>query len=275
MSKSFINTYILRIFYPFIWVILTIIQIFLLSYYLSAGYFSKEYFYYDAIVINILQAAILLTLWYPLKFYSKIVTIPLLILFHFLVFIIYSAIYIGLGFLITNSILLHYPYYSEFFMMILPIRIVFGLLIYIVFVLTCYLLLFRNELETQKHKKEEQLATNSTIPIEKLSRVVVKKNSEYHCINVNQINYIEANGDYVMIYTGSNKYLKDQTMKYWETHLPDDYFVRIHRSFIVNIEVIARIELYEKEIYKVHLKNGDALKASSAGYKLLKQKMRL
>ena len=65
-------------------------------------------------------------------------------------------------------------------------------------------------------------------------------------------------------------------MKYWETHLPDDCFVRIHRSFIVNIEVIAKIELYEKEIYKVHLKNSETvLKASSSGYKLLKQKMRL
>jgi DNA-binding LytR/AlgR family response regulator len=64
-------------------------------------------------------------------------------------------------------------------------------------------------------------------------------------------------------------------MKYWETHLPDDLFVRIHRSFIVNVEYISRIDLYEKEIYKVQLKNGNSLKASSAGYKLLKQKMKL
>jgi DNA-binding LytR/AlgR family response regulator len=122
---------------------------------------------------------------------------------------------------------------------------------------------------------EEKNTLSDPVPVEKISRIVVKKNAEYHCLNVNQIYYIEANGDYVLIYTDSNRYLKDQTMKYWETHLPDDGFVRIHRSFIVNIEVVARIELYEKETYKIHLKNGSILKASSSGYKLLKQKMRL
>ena len=136
-------------------------------------------------------------------------------------------------------------------------------------------MLSRNELKSQKQKLEENLLATSPVPVEKLSRIIVKKNSEFHCIMVNQIRYIEANGDYVLIYTDTNKYLKDQTMKYWETHLPDDCFVRIHRSFIVNIEVVAKIELYEKETYKVHLKNGDILKASNAGYKLLKQKMHL
>jgi len=142
-------------------------------------------------------------------------------------------------------------------------------------VLAYYLLLSHNELKVQKLSAEEELAASSPVPVEKLTRIIVKKNSEYHCLLVNQIRYIEANGDYVTLYTDSNRYLKDQTMKYWETHLPDDSFVRIHRSFIVNIESIAKIELYEKETYKVHLKNGDVLKASSAGYKLLKQKMQL
>jgi DNA-binding LytR/AlgR family response regulator len=64
-------------------------------------------------------------------------------------------------------------------------------------------------------------------------------------------------------------------MKYWEAMLPNDLFIRIHRSFILNIEHIAKIELYEKETYKVLLKNGTGIKASPAGYKLLKQKMRL
>jgi len=148
-------------------------------------------------------------------------------------------------------------------------------LIYIIFILSYYLLLSSNELKSKKQNIEEPETTASPVQVEKLTRIIVKKNSEYFCINANQIRYIEANGDYVLIYTDTNRYLKDQTMKYWETHLPDDCFVRIHRSFIVNIEVIAKIELYEKEIYKVHLKNGDVLKASSSGYKLLKQKMRL
>jgi DNA-binding LytR/AlgR family response regulator len=109
--------------------------------------------------------------------------------------------------------------------------------------------------------------------VEKLTRISVKKRQEIYFIPVNQILYIEANGDYVLIHTSESKYLKDKTMKYWETHLSDDLFVRIHRSFIVNIEHISKIELYEKETYKVQLKNGDSLKASTTGYKLLKQKM--
>jgi DNA-binding LytR/AlgR family response regulator len=175
----------------------------------------------------------------------------------------------------TGILLPDYTHYMEFFLKILPARIVFSLLIYIGFVLAYYLLFIHDRLNAQKQITEEkETATSFPAPVEKLSRVIVKKNSEFHCITVNQIRYIEANGDYVLIYTESARYLKDQPMKYWEIHLPDDYFVRIHRSFIVNIEMIAKIELYEKETYKVHLKNGDMLKASSSGYKLLKQKMK-
>jgi hypothetical protein len=79
-------------------------------------------------------------------------------------------------------------------------------------------------------------------------------------------------------------YYIDFTAKAWKAQpedageienatLPGDLFVRIHRSFIVNIEAIAKIELYEKESYKVQLKSGASIKASAAGYKLLRQKM--
>jgi len=274
MNKSFLNTLLLRLFYLGIWVIFTVIQIFLLSYYLSGSNYW-QYILYDATVCNILQAACILVLWYPLKYLRNILNLPLLLLFIILFFLLYSTVWMGLGFLITNTLLSQYPLYPEFFLTILPVRVVFGLLVYVVFVLACYLLLNHNERKTQNQSIEKHEAESSPIPEKKLSRIIVKKNSEFHCLTVSQIRYIEANGDYVLIYSGLNRYLKDQTMKYWETHLPDDNFVRIHRSFIVNIEEVAKIELYEKETYKVHLKNGETLKASSAGYKLLKQKMKL
>ena len=113
------------------------------------------------------------------------------------------------------------------------------------------------------------------VPAEKLTRISVKKHRELFFIPVTEIICIEANGDYVMIYTAKSKYLKDRAMKYWEAMLPDDLFIRIHRSFILNIEHIAKIELYEKETYRVQMKNGTSIKASAAGYKLLKQKMNL
>jgi len=267
MSKLFLATLLSRILYPGIWVIFTVTQIFLLSFYILIS----KFILFDTIVCNILHAVVLLMLWYPLKYSRNIPNIPVLFIFHILLYLISSAIWMGLGFTITNSLFSSLQYYPDFFLTILPIRILFSLLVYIVFVLMFHLLFTKQQIQ----KKDEISAVNSSDPVEKLTRVIVKKNSEYHCIMVNQIRYIEANGDYVLIYTDSNKFLKDKTMKYWETHLPDDSFVRVHRSFIVNIEMIAKIELYEKEIYKVHLKDGDTLKASSAGYKLLKQKMNL
>jgi len=61
-------------------------------------------------------------------------------------------------------------------------------------------------------------------------------------------------------------------MKFFETHLNNNKFIRIHRSYIVNVSEIASIEQYEKDSYLVNLKNKKQLKASNSGYKLLKQK---
>ena len=273
MNNPFLNTWKLRFLYIGIWAIIIVAQIPVVFYYL--GTLNRQ-IVYDSLVCNTLQAACILGLWHPVRYFGNVKNILLFLLFHFTLFLISSILWTGSGYSIIQYIILpDNALYTPYFINILPVRIAAGLFLYIIFVLTYYLLLSRDEIKTQKQKIEERLAVIAPVPVEKLTRIIVKKNLEFHCINVNQIRYIEANGDYVMIYTDSSKYLKDQTMKYWETHLPDDYFVRIHRSFIVNIEVIAKIELYEKEIYKVHLKNGDVLKASSAGYKLLKQKMRL
>jgi DNA-binding LytR/AlgR family response regulator len=146
---------------------------------------------------------------------------------------------------------------------------------YIIFVLVYYLFLTSSVLKEKEKIIEAGESASMATPKEKLTRISVKKRQEIYSIPVSQILYIEANGDYVLIYTLESKYLKDRTMKYWETYLPDDLFVRIHRSFIVNIEYISKIELFEKETYKIQLKTGVGLKASTAGYKLLKQKMQL
>ena len=274
MNSLFPNTLKFRLYYLGIWIILTVVQIFLVYYYLSNTGLETQTILYDSFICNFLQAVCIFSLWNPIKYFRNTLNLLLFFLFHSLIFLISSAIWLGLGFLFTSNLLPQFPDYPDFFLTLLPIRIFFGILIYVIFVLICYSLLNRRD-NIHKHSNEEKEVAVAPVSVEKLSRVIVKKNSEFHCILVNQIRYIEANGDYVLIYTDTNKYLKDQTMKYWETHLPDDYFVRIHRSFIVNILVIAKIELYEKETYKVHLKNGDTLKASSAGYKLLKQKMQL
>lgn len=106
-----------------------------------------------------------------------------------------------------------------------------------------------------------------------LDRIVVKTNSAIKVIPLDQIVYLEAQDDYVMIYTPSSKHLKEKTMKYFETHLPDRQFVRIHRSYIVNIDYIAQIEHFSKETYLAILKNGTKLKISDSGYKLLRERL--
>ncbi|MCK9422332.1 MAG: LytTR family DNA-binding domain-containing protein [Bacteroidales bacterium] len=104
-----------------------------------------------------------------------------------------------------------------------------------------------------------------------LQRIAVKSRHKVSVVPVEDIIYLEAEGDYVMIYTKDARHLKEKTMKYFESHLDPTQYIRIHRSFIVNAKFIDRIEYYDKESYSVLLKNGAKLRASTSGYKLLKQ----
>ena len=67
--------------------------------------------------------------------------------------------------------------------------------------------------------------------------------------------------------------MKEQTLKYFEEHLPDNLFVRVHRSSIVNVQTILRIELYDKQSQQLALKNNHQIKISQSGYKLLRTKL--
>jgi two-component system LytT family response regulator len=110
---------------------------------------------------------------------------------------------------------------------------------------------------------------------EYLQRIAVKTRHKVHVIPVDDITYLEAEGDYVMIHSKDGKYLKEKTMKYFESHLEPSKFIRIHRSFIINAIYIDRIEYYDKESYAVRMKDGTSLRASSSGYKTLKEVLKL
>ncbi|MDP4117093.1 MAG: LytTR family transcriptional regulator DNA-binding domain-containing protein [Bacteroidota bacterium] len=110
--------------------------------------------------------------------------------------------------------------------------------------------------------------------IEFLQRVIIKDGGEISIIDTSDILYIEAMDDYVMIYTEDGKHIKKQTMKYFEQHLENKVFVRSHRSYIVNLTKIKRIELLEKETYSLNLLNGAKIPASKTGYDLLKEKLK-
>lgn len=106
-----------------------------------------------------------------------------------------------------------------------------------------------------------------------VNRIVVRKGNAINLIPVDQIRYVEAQDDYVMIHHLNGKALKQQTMKFYEDNLPGTDFVRIHRSFIVRVHEINRIEPYGKENHIAILKSGDRLPVSRAGYQQLKKEL--
>ncbi len=108
-----------------------------------------------------------------------------------------------------------------------------------------------------------------------LERIAVRSGNKIEIISTSEITHFEAEGDYVMLFTKRGKFLKDRTMKYFENKLDNCSFIRIHRSTLVNIEEIKRIELFEKDSYIVILKDGTNLKTSGSGYKLLKDRLEL
>lgn len=108
---------------------------------------------------------------------------------------------------------------------------------------------------------------------EKLNRVVIKKSGKIHVISTGDINFLEAQDDYVMVYTDEGKYLKQQTMKYFEQHLDKQQFVRVHRSYIANVTRIERIEPYEKSNFILILKDGNKVPVSRSGMQVLKENL--
>ena len=108
---------------------------------------------------------------------------------------------------------------------------------------------------------------------EYLDRIVVKDRHKISIILTDQIRYIEALDDYVLIYTEDGRHMKQKTMKYFETHLNPKDFIRIHRSHIINVAHISEIQQYEKESYVIILKDKTKLKVSKSGYKNLKNSL--
>ncbi|MDT8400594.1 MAG: LytTR family transcriptional regulator DNA-binding domain-containing protein [Bacteroidales bacterium] len=119
----------------------------------------------------------------------------------------------------------------------------------------------------------QKLATGETEGLPALNRIVIRKGNAISFIAVRNIRYMMAEDDYVMIFHTGGKALKEQTMKYYEKKLPENEFVRIHRSCIVAIEQISRIEPYGKNTYVAILKDGESLPVSRSGYKKLKERL--
>ena len=113
-----------------------------------------------------------------------------------------------------------------------------------------------------------ETALQSTI---QSNRIVVKDNGKIKIIPVTQVQYLEAADDYVKIITAEGHFLKKKTMQYFEDILPPQEFIRIHRSYIINAQLITRIDLHEKDSHLALLTTGQRLPVSKAGYAKLKE----
>ena len=124
--------------------------------------------------------------------------------------------------------------------------------------------------QKNSHQIQAVIETAAQSPAQQ-NRVVVKDGNKIKIIPVNQIHYLEAADDYVKIITADGSFLKKRTMNFFEQSLSAFHFVRIHRSYIVNTQLITRIDAYEKDSHLVLLNTGAKLPVSKAGYAKLKE----
>jgi two-component system LytT family response regulator len=108
---------------------------------------------------------------------------------------------------------------------------------------------------------------------ERPQRIVVKDGTRVHVIPLAKLDYVEAEDDYVALHSEGKSYLKQQGIASVEAMLDPAAFVRVHRSAIVNLERVARIEPYGKESRIVILTDGTRLPVSKSGYARLLEAM--
>lgn len=126
-------------------------------------------------------------------------------------------------------------------------------------------------MEMRQPLKAKEVVAAATPQDQLLERVLIKEGSKVLVIPVEKIDYVEAQDDYVSFRVEGKSHLKMQRLAGLEASLDNRRFVRIHRSFILNIERLAKIELYAKDSRTAILKDGTQLPVSRTGYDKLKE----
>jgi len=116
-----------------------------------------------------------------------------------------------------------------------------------------------------------ELAAAARPPAQYLERIPVRDGARVFIIPVAKLDYVEAQDDYVALTSDGKKHLKQQTIASLETALDPSRFLRVHRSYIVNLERVAKIEPYSKDSHVAILFNGAQLPVSRAGYARLRE----
>ncbi|HEV2205035.1 MAG TPA: response regulator, partial [Candidatus Acidoferrales bacterium] len=115
-----------------------------------------------------------------------------------------------------------------------------------------------------------ELAAAARPPSQYLERIPVRDGTRVFIIPIAKLDYAEAQDDYVALVSDGKKHLKQQTISSLESGLDPSRFMRIHRSFIVNLERVARLEPYGKDSHVAVLINGVQLPVSKTGFARLR-----
>jgi two-component system LytT family response regulator len=134
---------------------------------------------------------------------------------------------------------------------------------------------FDDALKKWKEQKTSEkgidaLIENTNKQPEEKNRIVVRNGGDIQIVPTSDIVYIEAYDDYVKIFTKDSYYLKKKTMTYYEETLDPSVFFRTHRSFIINLQQLTKIEPLEKNTFVAILKNGKKIPLSRSGYSKIK-----
>ena len=122
----------------------------------------------------------------------------------------------------------------------------------------------------QKSPAAADLAASARPPAQYLDRVAVREGSQVSIIPVSKLDYAEAQDDYVALVSAGKKHLKQQTIANLEASLDPTRFLRVHRSYIVNLERVSKVEPYGKDTHVAILSTGVQIPVSRAGYARLK-----
>jgi two-component system LytT family response regulator len=123
----------------------------------------------------------------------------------------------------------------------------------------------------ENHQANDPASLNAAVhgPDHPLSRIVVRDRGKITLIPVERLLCIEAQDDYIALHTVEKSYLKKQAMSQLESALDPQQFVRVHRSWIVNLTAVSRVEPYSRDTFVAVLQGGRHVPVSRSGHKRL------
>ena len=220
----------------------------------------------DGLIYGVLLCLAGIMLWNIFRF-----VIPTNINLRYrIIFIFLLALFTGTLLTAAESLAIYFCFQSlfGFFVTTIHIRLFVAMLFFII--IRLFFLFYHEKITSKTLPPDTTVKMQTNMVKSPIDRMSVRNGQKIIIISIHEIIFIKADGDYISINTAKGTWLKEQTMKDVENVLPGYIFVRIHRSYIVNINYISRIERYgEKQL--IVLNNNEKIKVSSARYQILKQ----